>query len=360
MVENISEEQYYSRQILLPEIGIEGQKIINNASVLVIGAGGLGAPVLQYLAASGIGTIGIADFDKVSVSNLHRQTIYSVHDIGKSKIDCAKTFVQNLNPFITVKTYQAIINQDNILSIINDYQVIIDCTDNPISKYLINDACILANKVLIYGSVYKFEGNVSVFNLNDDAPNLRCLFPEQNNDIPDCVRTGVLGMVTGITGMYMANEALKVVLDSDHILSNKLLIFNGLTSETKIFNFETNPYSRKECLDNCNNWQSSETISVHQLKELLDSKADIQLLDIRTEKEREICHIGGIFIPLNELEERLHELNPAKRTIVYCHLGIRSQNAVDFLRDFKFTQAQSLHGGIHEWSLQIDNQVAIY
>ena len=265
-----------------------------------------------------------------------------------------------MNPFIHIETQRLIICENNVLDIIKGYDIIVDCTDNPLSKYLINDACVVKNKPLVYGSVFKFEGNVSVFNHHENAPTLRCLFPEINDEAPDCNRTGTIGIVTAITGLYMANEVLKIILESKYLLEGKLLIFNGLTSDISIINFNANPYARQISIENLKAAQSPTTLSPTQLKSLIDSKIEFQLLDVRTEKEHQFCNIGGILVPLDEFEEKINILNPNIKTIVYCHHGIRSRHAMDFLKDAAFKDVLHLEGGIHAWSVDVDESIPVY
>ncbi|MFN0050046.1 MAG: ThiF family adenylyltransferase [Cytophagales bacterium] len=354
------ESQYYSRQILLDNFGIQNQEKLNSASILVIGAGGLGCPVLQSLAGMGIGNIGIVDYDKVSLSNLHRQTIYKHENIGEWKCEMALQYLKSLNPFITIDTFRAIADQETLPALVENFDIVVDCTDNPISKYLINDVCVKFNKPLVYGSVFKMEGNVSVFNLNEDSPTLRCLFPENNIEMPDCNRTGILGIITATTGLYMATEVVKIIVENDNVLSGKLLIIKPLENSTEVFSFKTSQNGRAESLKNFQNSNSSLVISPKALQHLMESEAAFDLIDVRTEEEHDLVNIGGKLIPIDELEDRVNEIDHIKKTVVYCHHGIRSQNAADFLRKSGFSNILNMEGGIHAWSMEIDENVRIY
>ncbi len=354
------ELQYYSRQTILSDFGIESQEKLKSSYILMIGAGGLGCPVLQSLAAIGVGNIGIVDFDKISASNLHRQTIYKYEDIGQWKCDKAKQFIQALNPFIEVETFRVIANEETLPALEENYDIVVDCTDNPLSKYLINDICVITGKTLVYGSVFKMEGNVSVFNLNNDSPTLRCLFPENPDEMPDCNRTGILGIITASTGLYMAAEVVKIILSKKDILSGKLLIIKPFEASTQILNFEATDDGRQKSKNRFQTSISDLIISPTALKKLMDSNEDFDLIDVRSDEEREICHIGGKLVPLDELEDRLYEIDSNKKTIIYCHHGIRSQNAVDFLRSVGYTNVINLEGGIHLWSIEVDDSVRIY
>jgi len=354
------ELQYYSRQVLLDGFGILSQQKLKAAHVLIIGAGGLGCPVVQSLAGMGVGNIGIVDFDKVSLSNLHRQTIYKYDDIGLWKCDVAKEFANALNPFISIETFRTIASHETLPALVENYNIVVDCTDNPNSKYLINDACIQFGKPLVYGSIFKMEGNVSVFNLHANAPTLRCLFPEIEPDMPDCNRTGVLGLVTAQTGICMATEVVKIILNEGNILSSQLLIIKAFAPETHIFNFEATKRGREQSLKNFESFVASFMISPTALQQLFLTQSDFDLIDVRDEEEHAIANIGGKLIPIDELEDRFREISPARNTIVYCHHGIRSQNAVDFLRTAGYDKVKNLEGGIHAWSIEVDETVTVY
>lgn len=348
------ELQYYSRQLVLPEIGIAGQQKLKESAVLVIGAGGLGCPVLQNLAAAGVGHLGIVDFDKVSVSNLHRQTIYSYADAGKWKCDAAKSFVKALNPFIAVDSFRFIADESNICEAVEMFDVVVDCTDNPLSKYLINDACVFKGKPLVYGSVFKFEGNVSVFNLGEQAPTLRCLFPEVADEMPDCEMTGVLGITTALTGLYMANEVLKIALGNTNILSGRLLVLNAFANEHRLLGFAPTSEGRNKSMQRFGTSKVKKSLSPEELQVLLREKREGMLLvDVRSEEEHEADNIGGLLLPLHELEDHLYQLDQARSIVIYCQHGVRSQNAAEFLSGLGYKNVLHLEGGLHNWRLHL-------
>jgi len=315
---------------------------------------------LQSLAGMGVGNVGIVDFDKISVSNLHRQTIYKYQDIGKWKCDKAAQFLRELNPFIVIETFRAIADQETLPALVENYDIIVDCTDNPISKYLINDVCVKFIKVLVYGSVFKMEGNVAVFNLNDGAPTLRCLFPENEVEMPDCNRTGILGIVTATIALNMATEVIKIILGNANILSGKLLIVTPLECFAQIFNFKATEIGRQMSLRRFHSSKSTLLISPMALNQLIEIGESFDLIDVRTEEEHNLVNIGGKLIPLDELEERTTEIDNQRKTVIYCHHGIRSQNAVDFLRKVGFKNVINLEGGIHAWSMEVDEDVRTY
>lgn len=346
------EIDYYQRQISLSDFGINSQTILKQASILVIGAGGLGCPALQYLAAAGVGTIGIADFDKVSISNLHRQTIYTFSDVGKYKTDCAKKFLQNLNPHINIDTYRTIVSDENILALIEPYDLVLDCTDINFVKYLINDACVHLGKPWIYGSVYKNEGNICFFDNTLSDTTLRCLFPETDDNLPSCSEVGTLGIVPGITGMLMAQQAIHFFTKSQLVLQNELLIFNASDFSISKIKFESSWDGRKQSFLRFSKNAPTYIITPSDLKNKL---SQIQLIDVRSYEEREKSSLGGIHIPLDELNERLDEIDTNAEIVVYCAHGIRSKNAVDFLKNEGFRNIKSLEGGLHLWNLEYGN-----
>ncbi|MBC7486949.1 MAG: molybdopterin-synthase adenylyltransferase MoeB [Cytophagaceae bacterium] len=374
MSHSLSKEELsrYSRHISLQEVGLAGQEKIKAASVLVIGAGGLGCPALQYLTAAGVGRIGIIDFDKVDVSNLQRQILYTTDDIGKYKSRAAYEHLANNNPFVTFYTYSESLTKENVFSIFELYDIIVDGSDNFSTRYLVNDACVILNKTLVFGSIFKFDGQVAVFNYTDAqgkrGPTYRCLYPEPpaNGEMPSCNEIGVLGVLPGIIGTLQANEVLKLILGIGHPLSGKLFTLDALTMQTQIFDIKANPdnFDLQELGDydfSCETPALKEVITVLELKALLDEKADFLLLDVRESFEYDICHIeGSLLMPLSTVPQHLNDLPKDKKMIILCHLGIRSASAVNFLQANGFVKVSNLLGGIHAWSLEVDDSLAVY
>lgn len=344
------EKQRYLRHTLLDEIGVEGQLKLKKASVLVIGAGGLGSPVLQYLAAAGVGTIGIIDNDRVDMSNLQRQILYSEKNIGEPKVIAAANRLREMNASLKIRTYNERLTAANAEELFSCYDIIVEGTDSFTSKYLANDAALLTGKPLVFGSIFKFEGQVSVFNYQD-GPTYRCLFPEPASpgEMPSCSEVGVLGVLPGIVGSLQANETLKIILGIGDILSGKLLLFNALNMQTQILPFSKNGEYAKNELQEIN--YSCET-TIHRsitYKEYRDSPDSYTLLDVRTQIERETFGIGGKHIPLAELETRSRELISGDYFLVYCASGIRSLQAISVLKQF-YPQKTfiNLEGGIRQ------------
>lgn len=344
-----SEILRYSRQTILPEIGMEGQLKLKAARVLVIGAGGLGCPVLQYLAASGVGTIGIVDYDKVEESNLQRQILYTSGDVGKYKAEIAKEKATSQNPFIHIDAYVIRVTKENVLQLIEPYDIIVDGSDNFSTRYLVNDACVIMHKPLVFGSIFKFEGQVSVFNYKN-GPTYRCIFPER----PDadaalnCATIGVVASLPGIVGTYQANETIKMITGAGEVLSGKLLVIDALNMQMQFFNFgaiEKNKAITQLCDYKyaCNSGVS--TIKLEELQQLL-TKEKIQLLDVREPEEHAAFNIGGINIPLNQLatDERLLTIHHI--IILYCASGVRSRHAAEILTGRGLQNIFSLQNGI--------------
>ena len=351
------ENTQYNRHFILDKIGKEGQLKLKKSKVLVIGAGGLGCPVLQYLTAAGVGTIGIVDNDTVSRSNLQRQILYTVEDIGKPKTSCAVNRLQQLNPFVTFRTYEEWLTTKNALSLFSQYDIIVDGSDNFQTRYLSNDAAILTKKPLIYGAIYKFEGQVSVFNYNN-GPSYRCLFPDppKANSIPNCSEIGVLGVLPGIIGALQANEVLKIICNLNGVLSGKLLTLDSLSLQQNILQFKKSKHvTLTKLLDNYEVFCGVETnnpneISSEELKEALQTK-NLTLLDVRKTSERDNFHIGGIHIPLHKLEAQMESLKNIDSIIVYCQVGQRSSIATKILLEkYPNKNIKNLTGGIEAWS----------
>jgi len=339
----------YARHIILSEIGLEGQQKLKQARVLVIGAGGLGCPVLQYLTAAGVGTIGIVDFDKVDGSNLQRQVLYSTEDVGKPKAQIAKEKLGKQNPYINLIAHVTQLTAVNALEIISLYDIVVDGSDNFATRYLVNDACVMLNKILVFGSIFKFDGQVSVFNYND-GPTYRCLYPEPpaEGEVPNCAEIGVIGVLPGIIGTLQANEVIKIIVGVGEVLSGKLLVFNALTMQFDTFGIRANPVNKKinKLIDYNIFCNSTFEISADELKEKIKSKQDFQLLDVRELQEYKLKNIGGILIPLNELVTNLDKLSREKEIIVHCASGVRSKKAVTILKENGFTKVYNLKNGL--------------
>lgn len=352
------EKEIYARHLLLDEVGSEGQLKLKKASVLVIGAGGLGCPVLQYICAAGVGKIGIADHDTVDKSNLQRQILYSYSSIGKSKAEQAKERLQGLNPFTEIITYNSGVNTDNILDIIPEYDIVVDCTDNYQTRYLVNDTCVLTNKPMVYGAIHKFEGQISVFNHND-GPSYRCLYPElpKPESISNCSESGVIGVLPGIVGTLQANEVIKMIVGIGTPLSGKLLLFSALNNQYNSFNIQKKEHSIYNTtrvtgiLDAPEYRIDCSTIAIEEveLETYFESKEVYQqVLDVREHGELPIIdELATIHIPLGELENRYSEINSNLKTLVFCKSGIRSKQAIELLSEkFNFHHLYNLKGGI--------------
>jgi adenylyltransferase/sulfurtransferase len=338
----------YNRQIILPEVGIDGQQKLQQAKVLIIGVGGLGVAVLPYLAAAGIGEIGIIDDDRIEVTNLQRQVIYKSSSVGKSKVLEAAAMALELNPSININAITEKLESKNAISLFEHYDIMVDATDNLTTKYLINDACCVTNKPFVYGSIYKFEGQVSVFNYKN-GPTYRCLFPEEASEVRNCNDAGVMGISVGIIGMFQANEVLKMVLGIGELLSGKLLVYNMLNNEQQKFEFSKKATSTIDLLTFKNKYSSVETanleISAALALEQINNK-NVVFLDVRNLDEYPKITIKNILqIPLDCLEATLHQLDSNAELFVFCQSGIRSKKAVEILRNNNFTNAKSIAGG---------------
>lgn len=335
-----AEQQHYSRHLILEDIGMAGQLQLKRAKVLVVGAGGLGCPVLQYLTAAGVGHIGIIDGDKVELSNLQRQILYTPQDIGCYKATAAQQRLELLNPNVVFTSYPTNLTPNNALELFDKYDIIVDGTDNFASRYLINDAAVLCAVPVVFGSVYKFEGQVSVFNYNN-GPTYRCLYPSPPaaNTVPNCSEAGVLGVLPGMIGLLQANEVLKIICNIGRVLSAQLLTYNILNMQQVILYFNKNTDIHISAL--ADNYQHFCGLSTPLPSITLDSfktqKDNYNLLDIRTPEERAAFHIGGQHIPLNELADRYHELPTNKDLVIYCKSGVRSQKAIQILKNTPLT-----------------------
>ena len=334
------ERKRYSRQIILPEMGLLGQEKLKAAKVLVIGAGGLGCPVLQYLTAAGVGTIGIIDDDVVTITNLHRQILYSADDIGKGKAQTASEKLSAQNPFVNFNVFPVRLDVSNGAEIIKNYDIVIDGSDNFPTRYLANDICLELDKPLVFGSILRFEGQVSTFNYKG-GPTYRCLFPEAEEG-DNCAEAGVIGILPGIIGTYMANEAIKIICEIGRTLSGKLMVINALTNETNIFNFIRNinlPVSTdvQNPVTIKRETAGAEELSFEDFEELQNQNSDeILLIDVREEYEYEEDFVGGINIPLPELAENISKMPADKTVVFYCRSGARSLMAVNLLKKNNF------------------------
>ncbi len=349
----------YSRQITLPEIGEEGQLKLQNARVLVIGAGGLGCPVLQNLAAAGVGTIGIVDGDVVDETNLHRQLLYTLKDCGKSKVEVAKKVILELNPEIKVNVYRDFFGTQNAFEIVSDYQIIVDCTDTLAIRYLINDVAVVKKIPVVYASIYKFQGQVSVFNYKN-GPSYRCLFPEQEglNATPSCVESGVLGVLPNTLGTLQATEVLKIILEIGTVLSGKLLIYDALYFQTQIIDFARNPKAIEKGFINgsllLNRKKTNESLSPEAFLEKCN-QLGIVVIDVRELEEMpEFKGTNVIQIPLSRLEEYSKKLDKNQEIVLFCQTGQRSQTALNYLKKSGFVGVFHLGRGIESLKNQIE------
>lgn len=381
------ELERYSRHLIIPEFNIEGQKKLKAAKVLVVGSGGLGSPLLLYLTAAGVGTIGIVDFDVVDSSNLQRQVLFGEENVGEAKVDAAKKRLSALNPHINIITYNTHLNSQNALDIIKDYDVVADGTDNFPTRYLVNDACVLLGKVNVYASIFRFEGQASVFNqlLEDGTrgPNYRDLFPSPPPAglVPSCAEGGVIGVLPGILGSIQANEVIKVISGVGETLSGRLFLFDAASFETRTLKVQkspTNPLngdnpSQTELIDYqqfCGIGVEEDAavkenvvkgISVEAFLELKESGEDYQLIDVREPFEFEIAEMGGELIPLATIAQNADRISKNKKVIVHCKAGKRSADAIKELQAiYGFDKLYNLEGGILAWAEKADTALARY
>ncbi len=343
----------YNRHIILPSFGPEAQQKLKSARVLVVGAGGLGSPLLMYLAAAGVGTIGIIDFDKVDDSNLHRQVLFTIDDIGKPKAEAARQRLQLLNPYIDIVAHNTKLTSENAIAIIKDYEIVADGTDNFPTRYLVNDACVLSGKPNVYASVFQFEGQVSVFNYNG-GPNYRDLFPTPPKPgvVPDCATGGVLGVLPGIIGSLQALEVIKLITGIGEPLSGKFYLFDALHFEGRSFKIEKTGTVIKELIDYdlfCglkNTNQHMKEITVKQLREWEQSGKEFQLIDVREPNEFEEANMGAELIPLATVSENANKIRKDIDVVVHCRSGVRSAKAISELEKQGYNNLYNLKGGI--------------
>ena len=372
----------YSRHLILPEVGVEGQRKLKAARVLCVGAGGLGSPLALYLAAAGVGTLGLVDFDVVDASNLQRQILHSTADVGRKKLDSAEEKLKALNPGVNVVKHDTQLSSANALEILKDYDVIADGTDNFPTRYLVNDACVLLGKPNVYGSVFRFEGQASVF-ATKDGPCYRCLYPEPPPPglVPSCAEGGVLGILPGLIGVIQATETIKLILGKGDPLIGRLLLVDALQMRFRELKLRKNPECpvcgahptvtrlidyRQFCGIASAEKEESVVkngipqISVKELKQRMDAGEDLFLLDVREPFEYKIANLGGKLIPQNEVPRRLEEIDRNREIIVHCKFGGRSQRVAEFLRQSGYPKVANLAGGILAWSDQVDPSVRKY
>src|SRR6267378_4402471 len=370
------EVERYSRHLIMPEVGINGQRRLKAARVLCIGAGGLGSPAALYLAAAGVGTIGIVDFDDVDLSNLQRQILHGTKDVGRSKLESARDRLRDINPDIDIELHQCRFSSENASEIVSEYDVVVDGSDNFATRYLSNDVCVFEKKPNVYGSVFRFEGQTTVFAPHLGGPCYRCLFPEPPppESVPNCAQAGVLGVLPGIIGLLQAIETLKLILGIGEVLVGRLLHFDALKVKFRELNLRRDPQC-PVCSENptifapidyeqfCGVGDEGAIpgMSPHELKRRMDAREPFELIDVREPFEYEIARIDGAkLIPLGEIGERLSELQRERPIIVHCHSGKRSAQAVGLLQQHGFTKVYNLEGGIDAWSDQIDPNVPKY
>ena len=369
----------YSRHLILPEVGMEGQRKLKAARVLCVGTGGLGSPLAFYLAAAGIGTLGLVDFDVVDASNLQRQIIHSTKDIGRKKLDSAAEKLTALNPALNVVKHETMLTSANALEILKDYDIIADGTDNFPTRYLVNDACVLTGKPNVYGSIFRFEGQASVF-ATEEGPCYRCLYPEPPPPglVPSCAEGGVLGILPGLVGVMQATEVIKLILGKGEPLIGRLLLIDALNMKFRELKLRknrdcpvcgTHPTVTKliDYNEFCGIRGEEKSVTnaptdmqVEELKRKLDAGDDIFVLDVREPHEYQICNLGGHLIPLNDLASRIHELDSSREIVAHCKMGGRSAKAVDFLRQAGFTKVHNLAGGINAWAERVDPKMPKY
>lgn len=372
----------YSRHLILPEVGMEGQQKLKAARVLCIGAGGLGSPLTFYLAAAGVGTLGIVDFDVVDASNLQRQIIHSTKDIGRKKLDSAEEKLKALNPALNLVKHDTMLSSANALDIFKDYDIVADGTDNFPTRYLVNDACVIQGKPNVYGSIFRFEGQASVF-ATEQGPCYRCLYPEPPPPglVPSCAEGGVLGILPGLVGVIQATEAIKLILGNGEPLIGRLLLVDALNMRFRELKLRKNPdcpvcgthptvtqlidYQQfcgilPESRQPASIKNGIPQMSVKELKHRIDAGQDVFILDVREPYEYQIANIGGKLIPQNDVPQRLAEIDRDREIVVQCLSGGRSQRIAEYLKQAGYAKVVNLAGGIRAWSEEIDPTVRKY
>jgi adenylyltransferase/sulfurtransferase len=369
----------YSRHLIMPEVGMEGQQKLKAAKVLCIGAGGLGSPLALYLTAAGVGTLGIVDFDVVDYTNLQRQILHTTADVGRKKLDSAADTLKAMNPFLNLRTFDMKLTSANALELFREFDIVADGTDNFPTRYLVNDACVLTGKPNVYGSIFRFEGQASVF-ATEDGPCYRCLYPEPPPPglVPSCAEGGVLGILPGLVGVIQATETIKLILGQGESLAGRLLLVDALGMKFRELKLRKNPdcpacgthrtITKLIDYDQFCGIRGQEepagndipAISVEELKKKLDAKADVFILDVREPHEYQICNLKGYLIPVGDLPKRVNELDSSREIVVHCKMGGRSAKAVYFLRRAGFTKVYNLTGGILAWADRIDPKMPKY
>jgi len=373
------EIQRYSRHLIMPEVGMEGQLKLKAARVLCIGAGGLGSPLALYLGAAGVGTLGMVDFDVVDYTNLQRQIIHSTADVGRKKLDSAAEKLTAINPFLNIRKFDTRLSSENALEIFREFDIIADGTDNFPTRYLVNDACVLTGKPNVYGSIFRFEGQASIF-ATEDGPCYRCLYPEPPPPglVPSCAEGGVLGILPGLVGVIQATEVIKLILGAGQSLTGRLLLIDALDMKFRELKLRKNPdcpacgtHPTVTSLIDYNEFcgirgeeKPVETgagdIQVEELKRRLDAGDNLFVLDVREPHEYQICNIGGHLIPLGDLPKRVNELDSSREIVAHCRSGVRSAKAVDFLKQAGFKKVHNLTGGILAWADRVDPKMPKY
>ena len=370
----------YSRHLIMPEVGMEGQQKLKAAKVLCIGAGGLGSPLALYLAAAGVGTLGIVDFDVVDFTNLQRQIIHSTADVGRPKLESAAEKLKAINPFINLRTFNTRLSSENALDLFREFDIVADGTDNFPTRYLVNDACVLTGKPNVYGSIFRFEGQASVF-ATEQGPCYRCLYPEPPPPglVPSCAEGGVLGILPGLVGVMQATEAIKLILGIGDPLIVRLLLIDALGMKFRELKLRKNPdcpaCGRNRTITQLIDYNEFcgirgeeapvsttgiPTIQVEELKRRLDAGDNLFVLDVREPHEYQICNINGYLIPLGDLPKRVSELDSSREIVAHCRSGVRSGKAVEFLQQAGFKKVHNLAGGILAWADRIDPKMPKY